>query len=641
MEPLRCHLLIAEPGTDREAMASTLAAISGLPLLTDDSALADTIAAGQPVMLLGDTYSRRSSRLGLTQARPLAAPIDWIGWWVQPSSIAQWKATWGHAPATDEGFVALVALDLQKGGDPARLLQLKWKSLERLVANTRNGNASKGKPHGYSRLLDLERLLYLMQALSKDPGLCSSGQSDGDLVQRAAGHLGRLRGACYADTAALTDDLLWLRSQGFIDAAPVTRPIEPPPPTAATLAHRGGWPAEADRDVFCRRLGLLRHILQHPFDHRPGLTVLDGLLKHDHLAYANQRDTLRKDIQDLLTPYGFRDGSDASRHGHGIGTAVLSATRLREVAHLVDEVARRLDDPSTHDLHAELQQRLRWARMDASDALPVRRFANRSIIHPELVHPQSLCLPGEAERLEAAISGGARVQLHRLPQAASHRPGHLSPDGDMVWPLQLVFHNIGWYLAYESDSVGRSIGLISTERLDRLRLSKVVMSHSRSVQRQQQRQRRLANLLRRSGGIYLGETADLATQDLISVEAFSAVQPHLITVRARCTTAVFRFLREGLQRYPLEQMRFSAPDPLEGWRPPAPAIDRFCLPRTDSDTHPCIIELDLPPWTVARDRDLRRWLFGFGAGLLVEAPQVLAADQRVQALEVLQALQQG
>ncbi|MFM7361893.1 MAG: hypothetical protein ACKO6F_04015 [Cyanobium sp.] len=45
------------------------------------------------------------------------------------------------------------------------------------------------------------------------------------------------------------------------------------------------------------------------------------------------------------------------------------------------------------------------------------------------------------------------------------------------------------------------------------------------------------------------------------------------------------------------------------------------------------MELDLPAWTVARDIDLRNWLFGFGAGIRIESPAALREEhqQKLQA----------
>ena len=61
--------------------------------------------------------------------------------------------------------------------------------------------------------------------------------------------------------------------------------------------------------------------------------------------------------------------------------------------------------------------------------------------------------------------------LERFSDAANH--GEEPKEPIHVWPLQLLFHNIGWYLAYEKDAVGRDHGLICTERLDRLGLRQV------------------------------------------------------------------------------------------------------------------------------------------------------------------------
>ena len=38
------------------------------------------------------------------------------------------------------------------------------------------------------------------------------------------------------------------------------------------------------------------------------------------------------------------------------------------------------------------------------------------------------------------------------------------------------------------------------------------------------------------------------------------------------------------------------------------------------------MELDLPPWTVAADIDLRSWLFAFGGGIRIESPDALRQE---------------
>ena len=83
----------------------------------------------------------------------------------------------------------------------------------------------------------------------------------------------------------------------------------------------------------------------------------------------------------------------------------------------------------------------------------------------------------------------------------------------------------------------------------------------------------------------------------------------LITLRFCCAPWAFAFIREGLQRYPIEHTRFSKPLPGDSWW-----------------HHPYPVELDLPSWTVAADIDLRSWLVAFGGGISIESPDALRQE---------------
>ena len=143
-------------------------------------------------------------------------------------------------------------------------------------------------------------------------------------------------------------------------------------------------------------------------------------------------------------------------------------------------------------------------------------------------------------------------------------------------------------------------------------------------------------LLHLSGGIYFGD--DLEAQLQLCVASAKQRRQLLTTLRFCCQGWSFAFIREGLQRYPIEHTRYSQPLPGERWwhHPQAPHV----LPPGDAaDTHPYPVELDLPRWTVERDVDLRNWLFGFGAGIRIESPPALREEHRQklqQALDVYQ-----
>ena len=261
---------------------------------------------------------------------------------------------------------------------------------------------------------------------------------------------------------------------------------------------------------------------------------------------------------------------------------------------------------------------------------PVRAFANRSIISAELVRSDALANRQQAEQLETAIVERRRLVLERY-RHASRFPD--SPDGELrVWPLQLLFHNIGWYLVYELDAIGRPEGLIRSERLDRLALRHSESRHRRSEDEHARSLERLQRLLRACGGIYFGD--DVTAQKELCSDSAAIRRRQLQTLRFSCQPWCFAFIREGLQRYPIEHSRFSLPLGGDRWwhHPKAPHV----LPANDAtDSHPYPVELDLPVWTLRQDVDLRNWLFGFGAGIRLESPQALRQELVERAQQIL------
>ncbi len=703
--PLRCHLLIGQPASGKTTLAQALAPLLIAPggppavvLSTDairaevfgDAAvqgpwvdiqqrlhqrIQEAVAAGIPV-IVDATHARRPWRLAITQALALPAPVEWIGWWLYtdlPTSL-EWNARRERAvpvpviqemasaladphfgPSRTEGFAAICAVVPTHHDDLTPVLQAELAGLDRRIRSATN-RERKLQRHGYSQLLDLERLLYLIRLLSTWPDLAATDPAsaeeleailsplpEGDLADRAAVFLGRLHGDCYADATAIRADLAWLEANGFCSPAPVQAPIRlapaPPGPTAAAPgAVHGGLPPMGDGPVFLRVMTLLRHLLQVPFD-RPAER---GSNLHQHLITATEAipgaylpgetATLRKDLEKLLTPYGFRSRHDNVRHGYCLGTALLSPPRLRELHHVVRQTAGRLADPSAQDLLAELDERLGWAGISADGLPPVRSYARHAVVDAALVRRDSLAAPRRAEAIETAIVEHRRVLLQRYPGVGSFAD---SPDGELrVWPLQLIFHNVGWYLLFEQDQVGHEQGLIRSERLDRLALRNAHSDLRRSRDDHTAALVRLERLLHHSGGIYFG--SDLEQQLAIASPSAQRRSQALQTLRFCCAPWAFAFIREGLQRYPIEHTRFSKPLPGDSWwhHPKAPHV---LEPGPADSSHPYPVELDLPPWTVAADIDLRSWLFAFGGGIRIESPEALRQELVQRCRETLQA----
>ena len=706
MAPLRCHLLIGQPASGKTTLAKALAPLLTGPdappaqVLSTDAIRAEVfgdaavqgpwtdiqqrlhqriqaaVAAGIPV-IVDATHARRAWRLAITQALPLPAPVEWIGWWLYtdlPTSLA-WNATRQRpvpvpviqemaaaladphfGPSRSEGFAAICAVVPTHHDDLVPVLQAELPGLDRRIRGAIN-RERKLQRHGYSRLLDLERLLHLIKLLSTWPDLAASDPAsaeeleailsplpEGDLADRAAAFLGRLHGECFADASAIRGDLAWLEVNGFCSAVPSAAPIQLAPiPTGqrgdrpAGVMH-GGLPPMGDGPVFLRVMTLLRHLLQVPFD-RPAER---GANLHQHLIAATESipgaylpgetATLRKDLEKILTPYGFRHRNDNVRHGYCLGTAVLSPARLRELHNLVRQTAGCLADPSAQDLLAELDERLGWAGISADDLPPVRSYARHTVVDTALVRRDSLAAPHRAEAIETAIVEHRRVLLQRYPGVGSFAD---NPEGELrVWPLQLIFHNVGWYLLFEEDHIGQEQGLIRSERLDRLALPAGHGDLRRSPEEHGAAITRLERLLHHSGGIYFG--SDLAQQLAIASPSAQRRGQALVTLRFCCAPWAFAFIREGLQRYPIEHTRFSKPLPGDSWwhHPKAPHV---LEPGQPEASHPYPVELDLPPWTVAADVDLRSWLFAFGSGIRIESPQALRQELLDRCREALEA----
>jgi WYL domain len=316
--------------------------------------------------------------------------------------------------------------------------------------------------------------------------------------------------------------------------------------------------------------------------------------------------------------------------GFGLGTAILSVTQLKQVYSLIAKVVGSLNDPTQDVLQNELKERLQKADIDVDQHIPIRGFANRSILDAKHADAQSLAHRDQLDKVAATISECKAIRVK------------VRQDGkwveQLVWPLQILFHNIAWYLAYQQANDVR--GVITVTRLDRLMLTGL-LPHRRSVKDMLGAQRRLHLLCKRCGGILLSRDGKLQEdvlglpfrdsgvtnepKETLNQKQLKALISNgsMTLVRFRCTAEVFAFMREGFNRYPPEQMRLSGPRPGDTWKLPDIGVEQLQPCLDENEPRPYPVEFILPSWTVEHDIDFRRWLFGFGSRIVIEAPEPL------------------
>jgi hypothetical protein len=360
--------------------------------------------------------------------------------------------------------------------------------------------------------------------------------------------------------------------------------------------------------------------------------------------------SLRKDIEKVLTPYGFRLPHDNPRHGYCLGTALLSAPRLVDIHGVVQHAAIRLGDPTAQDLLSELEERLAWGGIETAGALPLRAYLDGARPGLEPLQRGSLAEAGQAELIETAILEHQRVRLLRLPggqgrdrpSGLGHVPGRDPGEHIRGWPLQLVYSAGQWHLAWEEDAIGRPQGLLQVEWLQRLAFDQAEPRSRRNATDHQGALGRLELLLHHCGGTELG--ADSSAQAALCQGNGEQRRRQLQTLRFSCKGTVFDLIREGQLPLPLDQIRVAKPLMQEALaRNPAgaatgwihPAIAQTLEPNPSGGSHPHPVEIDLPSWILSGGMELRRWLFSFGSAIRIEAPEALRVEQQGMALEVL------
>lgn len=252
--------------------------------------------------------------------------------------------------------------------------------------------------------------------------------------------------------------------------------------------------------------------------------------------------TLRKDLE-TLRDYGILERR-MYRWGYYLGTGGMDRSAFAAAVQALRSQAQ--SDPEIQRLYQGLEKRLRGMNLALEGRLfyPVRSQLERTIVNtdPEEMRRQRNYRQTLFERLdvlERAIVRGQAVELmHRANPYGKKPMGRLQ-----VYPLQLVYHEIAWYLLCEECEEPHW----SMLRLDRLDLYLQVLGMpERGTQKQLESLGVGRRLLRNGWGLFLGDRPEqrLEREGLLE----------LVEVRVRFFEGVAMLICEGEKRHPRQRI---------------------------------------------------------------------------------------
>lgn len=320
----------------------------------------------------------------------------------------------------------------------------------------------------------------------------------------------------------------------------------------------------SDANSFDRLLLLIATLAQHPgigsrtVSEVRSMAALDeiqmqmkAIATHLNLDIPNYSvHTLRKDLA-TLRQYEILD---RNRHdwGYYLGTGVLNREELCLALHALTSLATHQGDPQAKRIQQKLIQRLRGLDADLQGKLfyPVRQHTNRATVEtdPDILirsRKGTATLFHELEIVEVAISQGQALELAFSGGFYGKKRTQLI----RVYPLQLIYHDIAWYLLCEYQQDGH----FAMHRINRLKSYYKILTPSGRGIEQQSKQLAIAHQLLQNGwGLFLGEPDQQKAEleEKLPLEA----------VKVRFFPAVMEFILEGDRRHPNQRIRIGPKD---------------------------------------------------------------------------------
>jgi hypothetical protein len=644
------HFLIGLPGSGKSALAQLLAAyeenatiISGN---TDVLSQIQTAVADGKTVIYEATNSRRCDRLDILQKIDAACtqPQHWIAWYVKTPK-KQHRDSTIHAmarslaqfpPDTAEGFAQVKAIATVP--EQSDIIDKTVRNIHKSITNRASRTKNNHLCHRYACLLDFERLLHLISLLLQFPGIGGLSENQPEVLKEIFGEkqtfasdiaemcaiMERQKGAVYAQPEELATDLDWLQRNGFFTTTATSSPIEinSLPPSQVTNSKEyqlAAWHRYSDADVFRRLMEIIRCILHEPFANKRETTsnfsllqTLSDILQEKQIFIS--QDTVRRDIECALKPYGLLP-ERRMRNGYFLGTGIFRESELAKIYAVLQAQQIYSNDPMVVETIQKFRDRVTNSKLlELESIYPTRAIGNRGIVNPKRLQFRDTALVNHLHRLEKAIEQGELLEFAIIPGSGRFEKQE-ERENFQAYPLQMVFHNIAWYLGFQRQG-GERDGLLYFERLDRLDLMGSTQTF-RSQSKQKQALDELTRLYVTSAGIYLGKEA--AAQRKYLSKYRSVRQSVEMVVELWMSDRIFAFVREGNQRFPRSQMQMSRP---QDRRVKESDKSLFCLQPSGDNDFPNRFRVTLPVWS-QQDVDLKRWILGFGPQVKVVRPQAL------------------
>ncbi len=254
--------------------------------------------------------------------------------------------------------------------------------------------------------------------------------------------------------------------------------------------------------------------------------------------------TLRKDLATLRC-YGILE-RDMYRWGYYLGSGALDRVELRLALNALRSQMEYQGDPLVRQTYCKIERRLRLFNLEEEFNYPVRTQLNRVIVYTS---PEEMMKEGKyrgtlferLEEIEKSILQGQCIEIKRVRNPRKKRQ---SLFNERIWPLQLIYHDIAWYLLHENYKDGH----LAISRLDRFNDHFRVLNEAvRGIKVQLASLEVAKQLLKNGWGLHLGNFEEQLREREGKAE--------FVKVRVRFFGEAIPFILEGEKRHDSQEIR--------------------------------------------------------------------------------------